>query len=47
MMFRHALDPLFQPAHLLVVSDRPLPLFQALPKALQAHTTRVTFEPGQ
>ena len=47
MMFRHALDPLFQPAHLLVVSDRALPLFQAMPSALRDCTTRVDFEPGQ
>lgn len=47
MMFRHALDSLFQPANLLVVSDRVLPLFQALPSRLRERTTRVDFEAGQ
>lgn len=46
-MFRHALDPLFQPAHLLVVSDRVLPLFQTLPSGLRERTTCVSFEAGQ
>jgi acetyltransferase len=47
MMLRHALDPLFQPRSLLVVSDRVLPLFQALPSGLRVRTTRVSFEMGQ
>ena len=46
-MLRHALDPLFQPRSLLVVSDRVLPVFQALPSGLRARTTRVPFEIGQ
>ena len=46
-MLRHALDPLFQPRSLLVVSDRVLPLFQALPSGLRARTTAVAFESGQ
>jgi acetyltransferase len=46
-MFRHTLDPLFQPQSLLIVSDNPLPVFQALPSGMRANTTRVDAEPGQ
>lgn len=46
-MFRHALDPLFEPRSLLVISDRVLPVFEALPSGLRARTTRVAFESGQ
>jgi acetyltransferase len=47
IMFRHTLDPLFQPQSLLIVSDNPLPVFQALPSGLRAKTTRVDAQPGQ
>lgn len=46
-MFRHALDPLFQPRSLLIVSDQALPVFQALPSGLRSRTTRIDCEPGQ
>ena len=46
-MFRHTLDPLFQPRSLLVVSDNPLPVFQALPSGIRTKTTRVDAAPGQ
>lgn len=46
-MFRHALDPLFQPQNLLIVSDNPLPVFQALPSGIRSKTTRVDAQPGQ
>lgn len=46
-MFRHTLDPLFQPKSLLIVSDNPLPVFQALPSGIRGNTTRVDAEPGQ
>ena len=47
LMLRHALDPLFQPKSLLVVSDNPLPVFQALPSGVRASTMRVDAEPGR
>lgn len=46
IMFRHSLDPLFQPKSLLIVSDNPLPVFQALPSGIRTRTTRVDAEPG-
>jgi len=45
-MFRHSLDPLFQPQSLLIVSDNPLPVFQALPSDMAKRTTRVDTPPG-
>lgn len=45
-MFRHTLDPLFQPKSLLIVSDNPLPVLQALPSGIRANTTRVDADPG-
>jgi len=46
-MLRHTLDPLFEPTSLLVVSDRLLPLFDNIPPAIAARTTRVDCVPGQ
>lgn len=46
-MLRHTLDPLFEPTSLLIVSDRPLPLFDKIPPAMAARTTRVDSAPGQ
>ena len=46
-MFRHKLDPLFQPRSLLLISDRSLPVFQSLPSGLRARTTRLECDPGQ
>jgi acetyltransferase len=46
-MLRHTLDPLFEPTSLLVVSDRPLPLFDNLPPAMAARTTRADCPLGQ
>ena len=46
-MFRHTLDPLFQPRSLLIVSDRPLPVSQSLPSGLRQRTTRLEVQPGQ
>ena len=45
-MFRHALDPLFQPRSLLVVSDRALPVLQTLPAGLAKSTTTIDVELG-
>ena len=45
-MFRHSLEPLFQPQSLLIVSDNPLPVFQALPSDMARRTTRVDAQPG-
>jgi len=46
-MFRHSLDPLFQPQSLVIVSDNPLPVFQALPSDMKQRTTRIDAEPGE
>lgn len=46
-MFRHALDPLFQPRNLVVVTDRALPVAQSLPAGLRARTTILDAQPGQ
>lgn len=43
---RHALAPLFEPASLLVVSDRDLPVSHWLPKGLAAATTHVQVPSG-
>ena len=45
-MFRHALAPLFEPASLVVISDRDLPVSQWLPKGLAAATTHVKTDAG-
>jgi len=45
-MLRHTLDPLFEPTSLLIVSDRPLPLFENIPPVMAARTTRVDCPPG-
>jgi len=45
-MLRHALAPLFEPASLLIVADRPLPVVDSLPAALRARATRVDARPG-
>ncbi len=45
-MFRHALAPLFEPASLVVISDRDLPVSQWLPKGLAAATTHVRADAG-
>ncbi len=46
-MLRHALGPLFEPQSLLIVGDRPMPVAQSLPQAMQAHVTRVECEYGR
>ncbi len=46
-MLRHALAPLFEPASLLVVSDRELPVSQWLPKGLAASATYVMVQAGE
>jgi len=46
-MLRHALAPLFEPASLLVVSDRVLPVAQWLPKGLGAAATYVMAATGE
>jgi acetyltransferase len=46
-MFRHSLDPLFQPQSLVIVSDNPLPVFQALPSDMKQRTTRIDAEPSE
>lgn len=46
-MLRHALAPLFEPATLLVVSDRELPVSQWLPKGLAASSTSVLAPQGE
>lgn len=46
-MLRHALAPLFEPATLLVVSDRELPVSQWLPKGLAASSTSVRAPQGE
>lgn len=43
-MSRHALSPLFDPASLIAVSDRPLPLLASLPAALRARTTELRLD---
>lgn len=43
-MSRHALSPLFDPASLIAVSDRPLPLMASLPAALFARTTELRLD---
>jgi acetyltransferase len=45
-MLRHTLDPLFEPTSLLIVSDRPLPLFENIPPVMATRTTRVDCPPG-
>jgi acetyltransferase len=46
-MFRHVLASLFEPASLVVISDRALPISQWLPKGLAAVTTYVPAAVGQ
>jgi acetyltransferase len=46
-MFRHALDPLFQPQSLLVVSDHRLAVLQTLPSRLVGCTTSIEVERGR
>ncbi|WP_312437799.1 GNAT family N-acetyltransferase [Achromobacter sp.] len=45
-MLRHALAPMFEPASLVIVADRPLPAASSLSPALKAKTTVVAVEPG-
>jgi len=45
-MLRHALAPMFEPASLVIVADRPLPAASSLSPALKAKTTVVVVEPG-
>lgn len=45
-MLRHALDPLFQPRSLMVVTDQALPVMQSLPAALGKKTTLIESAPG-
>ncbi|MDH0685074.1 MULTISPECIES: GNAT family N-acetyltransferase [Achromobacter] len=45
-MLRHALAPMFEPASLVIVADRPLPAASSLSPALKTKTTVVAVEPG-
>lgn len=46
-MLRHTLDPLFEPTSLLVVTDRHLPVLDAIPTVMANRTTIVRTAPGQ
>ncbi|WP_134789459.1 hypothetical protein, partial [Bordetella pertussis] len=45
-MLRHVLAPMFEPASLVVIADRLLPVTSVLPSALRARTTVVQAAPG-
>ncbi|WP_175125499.1 MULTISPECIES: bifunctional acetate--CoA ligase family protein/GNAT family N-acetyltransferase [Achromobacter] len=45
-MLRHALAPMFEPASLVIVADRPLPAASSLSPSLKTKTTVVAVEPG-
>lgn len=46
-MVRHALDPLFQPTSLLVITDRPLPVQQSLTGELRQRAVLLACQSGE